>query len=429
MTQTVQDPESSAARSRRSVVVPLGVAQTLAWGSSFYLPAMVAAPMARDLGLQSSTVYAALSMALVISALISPWAGRRIDVVGGRPVLLTSSVLFVSALLLLSQAHGLAGLLLAWVVMGAAMGMGLYDAAFAALVRLFGSDARRSISGITLIAGFASSVGWPLSAWMEAHWGWRGACLGWAALHLLVVMPLNLTVPRVSRAAPQAASAPAPAAAEGASAPQPTPAPAARTLQLVVLAALFTLMGFVSTSVATHLPAILQAAGAPLATAVALAALAGPSQVTSRLFELSVLSRFSPLLTARIAASGHPLGALVLLTLGPLAALPFVVIHGLGNGLLTIVRGTLPLALFGAQGYGARQGWIALPGRLLGALAPWLMGLALERQGIAALGWTMACGVGSLLLLMALHVPSSAARADADAERPETGAGARQNRV
>ena len=398
----------AATRSRQSVVVPLGVAQTLAWGSSFYLPAMLAAPMARDLGVQASTVYAALSMSLVISALISPWAGRRIDALGGRPVLLMSSALFTTALLLLSQAQGLLSLLLAWVVMGAAMGTGLYDAAFAALVRLFGPEARRSISGITLIAGFASSVGWPLTAWMEAHWGWRGACLGWAGLHLLLVMPLNLTVPRVAPADARSADAPAAPAAATAASDSPPPAPSARTLQVVVLAGLFTLMGFVSTAIATHLPAILQAAGAPLAAAVALAALAGPSQVASRLFELGVLSRFSPLLTARIAASGHPLGALVLLVAGPVAALPFVVIHGLGNGLLTIVRGTLPLALFGAQGYGARQGWIALPGRLVGALSPWLMGLLLERQGVAALGWTMACGLGSLLLLMVLHVPSSA---------------------
>jgi MFS family permease len=426
------EPLSGQTRSRQSIVVPLGVAQTLAWGSSFYLPAMLAAPMARDIGLQASTVYAALSMALVISALISPWAGRRIDRLGGRPVLLMSSALFTTALLLMSQAQGLPSLLLAWVVMGAAMGMGLYDAAFAALVRLFGPDARRSISGITLIAGFASSVGWPLTAWMEVHWGWRGACLGWAGLHLLVVMPLNLTVPRVAPASTTGSPATG-TAGQGSDAteagtpptsPGPTHPPAARTLQLVVLTSLFTLMGFVSTAIATHLPAILQAAGAPLATAVALAALAGPSQVTSRLFELGVLSRFSPLLTARIAASGHPLGALVLLVAGPVAALPFVVIHGLGNGLLTIVRGTLPLALFGAQGYGARQGWIALPGRLVGALSPWLMGLLLERQGVAALGWTMACGLGSLLLMMALHVPSATSRS-----APETEAvAARQNR-
>ena len=117
---------------------------------------------------------------------------------------------------------------------------------------------------------------------------------------------------------------------------------------------------------------------------MAVAALAGPSQVASRLLELGVLSRHSPLLAARLAAVGHPLGAAGLLLIGPLAALPFVVLHGMGNGLLTIVRGTLPLALFGSHGYGARQGWIALPGRLVGALSPGLMGVAIARWGVGA---------------------------------------------
>ena len=172
-------------KSRRSVVVALGSAQTLAWASSFYLPAMLAAPMARDLALAPSTVFALLSMALILSALISPWAGRRIDARGGRLMLMLSSGLFILALLAMASAQGLATLALAWCLMGVAMGCGLYDAAFAALVRLFGADARRSITGITLLAGFASTVGWPLSAAMEEAWGWRGACAGWAALHLL----------------------------------------------------------------------------------------------------------------------------------------------------------------------------------------------------------------------------------------------------
>ena len=167
-------------KSRRSVVVALGTAQTLAWASSFYLPAMLAAPMARDLGVAPSQVFAALSMALILSALVSPWAGRLIDRIGGRRMLLASSGLFTLALLLLSAAQGPLTLALAWGVMGLAMGCGLYDAAFAALVRLFGPEARQAITGITLIAGFASTVGWPLTAWMDSVWGWRGACLGWA---------------------------------------------------------------------------------------------------------------------------------------------------------------------------------------------------------------------------------------------------------
>ena len=391
-------------KSRTSVVIALGSAQTLAWGSSFYLPAMLAAPMARDLGLVPSHVYAALSMALIISALISPWAGRRIDRVGGRRVLVASSGLFALALVMLGLSQGPLTLAAAWAVVGLAMGCGLYDTAFAALVRLYGADARKAITGITLIAGFASTVGWPLSALMESLWGWRGACFGWAALHLLFGLPLNLWLPRVMDA-PAATVATSQPRAHTNLAEALSP-PAVSRGRLALVATLFALMGFVSTSVATHLPTLLQTAGAPLATAVALAALAGPAQVAARLVELGFLSRFSPLLAARLAALGHPLGAACLLALGPVGALPFVLLHGLGNGLLTIVRGTLPLALFGAQGYGARQGWIALPGRLLGALSPWLLGLVLDRFGVATLWLTSAVALAALGTLLLMHQPA-----------------------
>ena len=363
--------------------------------------------MARDLALAPSTVFALLSMALILSALISPWAGRRIDARGGRLMLMLSSGLFILALLAMASAQGLATLALAWCLMGVAMGCGLYDAAFAALVRLFGADARRSITGITLLAGFASTVGWPLSAAMEEAWGWRGACAGWAALHLLLGLPLNLWLPAAPDRPQQPVATPAnsPRPAHPAATPATAGPPQRRALVLVTL--LFTFMGFVSTSIATHLPALIQASGATLTAAVAVAALAGPSQVAARLIELGFLSRFSPLLAARLATLGHPLGAACLLVAGPVGALPFVVLHGLGNGLLTIVRGTLPLALFGAQGYGARQGWIAMPGRLVGAMSPWLMGLALERWSVAALWLTGGLGLASLAALSLLRLPTS----------------------
>jgi MFS family permease len=408
-------------KSRSSVVVALGLAQTLAWASSFYLPAMLAAPISSELGLASSSVFALLSMSLVLSALLSPWAGKLIDQHGGRPMLLVSSGLFALALAALAVATGWVGLTLAWLVMGVAMASGLYDAAFASLVRIYGADARRAITGITLIAGFASSVGWPLTAAMEAAWGWRGACAGWAAMHLLLGLPLNLWLPRASAQPAMAALAPPSAAATGeAKAAEPCghPAQVAATVQplasprrraLFLLTLIFTFMACVSTAIATHLPALLQASGASLASAVAMASLAGPSQVAARLFELGVLSRFSPLLTARLATLGHPLGAACVLAAGSAAALPFVVLHGLGNGLLTIVRGTLPLAVFGPQGYGVRQGWIAMPGRLLGALSPWAMGLVLERWGASTLWLTATLAMASLAALLLLRLPTQAA--------------------
>ncbi|MFN7857056.1 MAG: MFS transporter, partial [Acidovorax sp.] len=181
------------------MVARLGTAQTLAWASSYYLPAMLAEPMARDLGVSSPTVFAAFSVALIVSALLAPLAGRAIDVHGGRPVLVGASLVFAAALAGMALAQGPVGLFAAWMLLGVAMGCGLYEAAFAALVRLYGQNSRGAITGITLVAGFASTVGWPLSAWMESHWGWRGACMGWAGLHLLLGLPLNLWLPRAVR--------------------------------------------------------------------------------------------------------------------------------------------------------------------------------------------------------------------------------------
>ena len=406
---------------RARVVLALGTAQTLAWASSFYLPAVLAVPLARDVGVATPTVYALLSMALIASALVGPWAGRWIDRHGGRPVLMAANGVFALGLLLLGAAHSLAGLVVAWLLLGLAMGAGLYDAAFAALVRLYGRGARQSITGITLIAGFASTVGWPLTALLEAQLGWRGACWVWAALHIAVALPLNALLPRVAADADAdeapavssgASSAAPPAASSGASSAAPSAAPktavpaAPMPRHLApLLALLFALMALVSTGIATHLPSLLQAAGVNLAAAVAVASLVGPAQVLARLLEMGWLRRLSPLVAARAAALGHPLGAVCMLALGAAGALPFAVLHGLGNGLLTIVRGTLPLALFGATGYGARQGWLILPSRVLGALSPWLFGLALARWGVGVLWLSGAFGALAFAGMMMLRLP------------------------
>lgn len=382
-----------------SVVLRLGTAQTLAWASSYYLPTLLAAPMARDLGVSSASVFLAFSGALLIAALLGPWAGRTIDRRGGRTVLSGTSLLFAAGLMAMAFAQGQVGLAAAWGLMGLAMGAGLYEAAFAALVARHGHAARRAISGITLLAGFASTVGWPLSAWMEAAWGWRGACLGWAALHLLLGLPLNLSLPFKT---PAAAKAP-PAAHPQTSAPPPsTPsAPPSRTalLAMGLLGFVFAIGWFTSTAMAAHLPALLQAHGATAAGALALAALVGPAQVVARILEFGGMQRLHPLTATRLATLGHPLGALVMMALGSPAAIAFVLLHGAGNGILTIAKGTLPLALFGSTAYGARQGWILLPGRLAQVLAPGLFGLWMERDATSALWWTAGGGVLALLAL------------------------------
>ncbi|WP_237216800.1 MFS transporter, partial [Falsiroseomonas oryziterrae] len=199
----------------RRVVVALGAAQTLAWASSYYLPAILAAPMAAEFGLSSSWIFGAFSGALVLSALLGPWVGRAIDRRGGRDVLVLSNLVLAAGLALLGAAPGLWAVVLGWVLLGIGMALGLYDAAFATLAGLYGRAARAPITGITLIAGFASTVGWPLSAVMEEMWGWRGACLAWAALHLVIGLPLNRLL------VPQAPPPEKLAAAEGEAMPAP----------------------------------------------------------------------------------------------------------------------------------------------------------------------------------------------------------------
>ncbi|MFY1874767.1 MFS transporter [Achromobacter xylosoxidans] len=388
------------------VVGALGTAQTLAWASSYYLPAMLAAPMAADLGVATPTVFAAFSGAMVVSALVGPWAGLAIDRHGGRVVLAGTSLVFALGLGMLGFAQGLWTMVIAWLLIGAAMGAGLYEAAFSSLVRLYGQHARGAITGITLLAGFASTVGWPLSAWMETRFGWRNACLGWAGIHLLIGLPLNAWLPTLpSPAQPERTAAADPAQAIASASPSPVAAAGGAGYATALLAFVFAATWFISTAMATHLPRMLEAAGATLAAAVAVGALVGPAQVAGRVLEFGLLRRVHPLLSARLAALAHPAGVTVLLMAGPVAAPLFAILHGAGNGILTIAKGTLPLALFGAQGYGARQGWLMLPARIAQALAPLLFGLALDAWGANALWLSGTIGLAACGALMLLRGP------------------------
>jgi len=375
---------------KRGVVVgALGAAQTLAWGSSYYLPAILADPIADGLGLSRTVLFGVFSGSLLVSALLGPLVGRVIDTYGGRGVLALANLALAAGLVLLALTQGLVTLVAAWTVLGVGMAMGLYDPAFATLAGLYGRAARGPITGITLIAGFASTVGWPLSALLEAHFGWRGACLVWAALNLFIGLPLNrLLVPR----------APPPSRATEA---QGTPGPAPRGA-MPLLAFVFAATWFVTGAMAAHLPRLLEIAGASATGAIAAAALVGPAQVAARLVEFGALKRTHPLISARLAAALHPIGAILLIALGPSAITAFAVLHGAGNGLLTIAKGTLPLAIFGPVGYGLRSGVLGAPARAAQAGAPLMFGLLLDRMGLGVLaisaGLSLAAAVALLML-------------------------------
>ena len=389
---------------RTRVVLAVGTAQTLAWASSYYLPAVLADPIAETLGLSRAWVFGAFSAALVIMAVLGPAIGRHIDARGGRRVLVASALVLPAGLVLLAGAQGPVSLALAWIVLGLGMALGLYETAFAALAHLYGRDARGPITGITLMAGFASTIGWPLTAALAHAAGWRAACLAWAIVHLAITLPCYLA--GLPRRAPDALAADVDAAA--APAPAPAAPDAAPRHAMALLALTFAIVAFVSTAMAAHLPRLLQAAGAGTAAAIAAAALVGPAQVAARFMEYLSMHRWQPhpVIAARVAAALHPLAAGLLALFGGAGFLSplFALLHGAGNGLLTIARGTLPLALFGPVGYGFRQGTIGAGARLAQAAAPLAFGVALDDGGVGvALALSGGLSFVALLGLLALR--------------------------
>ena len=372
------------------IIVALGTTQTLAWASSMYLPAILADPIARDLGVSSNWVFGAFSAALVIAALLGPRIGRQIDLVGGRSVLSASNLTLAAGLALLGFSYSTPVMVAAWLLLGVGMGAGLYDAAFAALGRIYGEAARRSITGITLIAGFASTVGWPLSAWGLETIGWRNTCFAWAAAHILIGLPINmLMLPAVQGAKAAVAAAVKPHI------------PIDRTM--ILLAFVFAAAWTVTGAMAAHLPRIMEAAGATANQAIFAGAMIGPAQVVARIFEASFLSRYHPLLSTRLACLMHPIGAAILAVGGGGAASAFALFHGAGNGILTIARGTLPLAIFGPQNYGYRLGIIGAPARMAQAAAPLAFGFLIDVMGSRVLIVSSALSLSALLALFLLR--------------------------
>lgn len=389
------------AEPRKAQIVAIGSAQLVAWASSTYLPAVVAVPMAGELGLAVSWVFAAFSGALGLMAVLGPAVGRAIDRRGGRQVLCLGSLTLSAGLLCLAAATGPRTMFAGWLLLGVGMAGALYDAAFAALVREHGLGARGAITGITLLGGFASTVGWPLSSLLVELWNWRVACLFWALANLALALPLNFRFatafrPVADKAAPTADS-------------QEAPAPATASRRDFALLVIFgAATAFVTSAMAAHLPLLLLSAGVGTAVAVAAAALVGPAQVVARTGEFIVDRRWqpSPLRGARLATALHPAGGLLLLGFAgaPVAACLFAVLHGAGNGLITIARGTLPLHLFGSVGYGLRQGRLAIAQRLTQALAPFLFALVVASGGATAgLALTIALSAVALAALLALR--------------------------
>ncbi len=372
----------------------LGITQIILWGGSFFLIAVVADPIVQSTGWPQAIVVGALSLAILISGLLSPWVGRMIRRHGGRPVLIAGTLTMAGGLVLMGVAPNLPVFLLAWTVMGLGMAGALYDPLFAAIGQAYGSAARGAMTQIAIASGFAVTLCWPATSAMVAQIGWRGACFTYAALSVAVVAPLFAwALPRQARAEP----VPAVAAATLALPSAPARLPGER-----VLAVTFTTAAVLMTAVSVQLLLLLQAQGIAAGTAVALSALIGPSQVGARILELA-FGRGAHPIWALLVSSGSVALGLLLLAVAPGLAWLAIILYGAGNGMRTVVRGTLPLALYGQQDYAAVMGRLArLP--LFGqAATPVACGALSDWLGLDALLDIM-LGIAALNLALSLIV-------------------------
>jgi MFS family permease len=363
--------------SRAVVIAAVGAGQILAWGSSYYLIAVLARPIAVQTGWTLAWIVGGLSAGFLVSGAVSPRVGRLIEAHGGRPVLAGSAVLLAAGLAVVGLAPDLPVYLLGWAVMGLGMGAGLYDPAFATLGRLFGESARSAITQLTLIGGFASTVCWPLSAFLVDHVGWRGACFVYAAINLGVVLPLYLFgVPREGAGVKATPGMPGAAAGSAAAA-------ASVRVAFVLLAATLTLAQVIMTVVSVHLLTLLVARGIAMPVAVGIGTLLGPSQVGARLLDMTLARRWHPVWTL-VASTVLVAVGMGLLAVRPGSASAAIVLYGAGSGIRSIARGTVPLALFGPDGYASVMGRLARPSFIGQAVAPALGGVLIERFGASA---------------------------------------------
>jgi hypothetical protein len=380
----------------------LGVTQILTWGAMFYPPVLTVPLIAADRGWSIAFTMGGFSLALFVGGLVSRYVGAYIDRFGGHFVMPIGSLIGAVGLFALVHAEHWLAYLAVWMVIGVGMAANLYDPAFATLGRVFGAAARRPITALTLVGGFASTVSWPVTHLLLGAVGWRGTYLVYAALLALVAAPLHaFALPR-ARAEPGTPTG-------GATATPAAVLPASGFAFLLVAAA-FASYAFVPSALSAHLLAIFGRAGIDAATVVAIGTLFGPAQVMARICEFTFARNLHPIWVARFAV-GLLVFAFIMLWIGGILAVTaaaFALMFGAANGLLTIARGTLPLALFGAAGYGRLIGRIGGPFLVMQSMAPLVLAFVVEQASDkAALGCVAFFVVAALTCFALIRRPSA----------------------
>jgi predicted MFS family arabinose efflux permease len=385
-----------ALKSRWRAVPILGLAQILSWGSIYYTPVLVVPLIAEARGWSLTLSMAGFSVGLLAAGLASPFVGRWIDRFGGHRVMPAGFLAGATALVAIGYVTNIAAYFAVWILLGFAMAGALYDPAFSTLARIFGSGARSAITLLTFIGGFASTVSWPITHLLIEKIGWQGTYQFYAGLLALVAAPLlAFALPRE-----HAAALPQPKQ-EG---PKTRHLPA-KGLPFVLVACAFALYMFIPSALSAHMLAIFDRAGIAPATVVTIGALFGPSQVTARFLEFTFARKRHPLVIACGAIGLLIFACTVLLFLGvsTIFAGAFAILFGMANGLMTIARGTVPLAIFGPSGYGRLMGQIAAPVLLMQAFGPLALAFVAEqfsdRAAIGTIGLFALAALGCFLAI------------------------------
>lgn len=384
------------------VITGLGITQIIGWGSTYYALGALSEDIARTEGWSKTLIFGAFSVALLLSGLISRWAGRFIDLKGGRSLMTAGSLLSALGCLIIGALPNPVAYCVGWLVLGVAMRLALYDAAFASLTQIAGDKARRTISYLTLFGGLASTVFWPLSHVLSESIGWSNAFLVYAALHLAVCLPIHWYMLADARGADD------PASQEITDSMEPLQG-GERKRAMIYFAAALALNGVVFSAISAHVVPLFHGLGFSGSDAVAFAALIGPSQVASRLGEILLGRRLKSVHLGIIAFGLLPVALAVFAIggFGPTAALGFALLYGASNGLITIAKGAVPLALFGRKGYGEMLGILSAPNLVLNAMAPlafaWLLGITSSAQALMIAGAAALVSSIAMLRLAQLH--------------------------
>jgi len=382
-------------------VCALGITQITAWGTSYYCLGVLANPIAQDTGWSRSLIYFGFTVSLLVMGAMSAWAGKAIDRYGAQAVMTTGTVLVSAGLLLLSLVRSEVAYLAAWAFLGVGMRLCLYDAAFAALVQVVPSRGRQAISYLTLFGAFASTVFWVVGHYLNEALGWRETLVWFSAINLAICLPLNWFGLAHRERVPGTDT---PAAAK----PSPEGAPLqgrTRTIAIALFALVMSLNGFVFGVVTVQLVPLLEAAGLATAAAVWVASMKGFAQFGGRVVEIVFGRSLRAITVGRIAIGVLPVSFAVLLASGGnlQAVIAFTLLMGASQGVITIVRGAVPLALFGQNGYGAVLGLLATPILIVNAASPTLFALVVDAWGWnAAQIVLLACAASSWLAMEAM---------------------------